>query len=127
MRHGTDAASPITSLPNGSFTGFITSTLNKGEKINGTLNLKEQGDFEYQGNNGVTLKGRFLQGGGNRITGSGVSQLPTLLGIPIFKYPDGTTSTTLKFNGKVTPDSLAGVFESAHETGTFAFNLVDRK
>lgn len=127
IRHGTDDVSPITSLPNGSFTGFITSTLNKGEKINGTLNLKEQGDFEYQGNNGVTLKGRFLQGGGNRITGSGVSQLPTLLGIPIFKYPDGTTSTTLKFNGKVTPDSLAGVFESAHETGTFAFNLVDQK
>jgi len=123
MGRGTDDISMIESLPKGSFSGFITSTLNKGEKINGTLNLKEQGDFEYQGNNGVILKGRFLQGAGNQITGSGVSQLPTLFGIPIFKYPDGTTSTTLRFNGKVAPDSLSGVFESPHETGTFVFNI----
>ena len=72
---------PATQLVAGDFSGHITSTLNKGERINGTLRLKESGDFEYQGTNGVNLVGRFRLVDGNRITGTGTSYLPTLFGI----------------------------------------------
>ena len=119
-------ASQGTALPKGTYPGFISSTLNGGEKINGTLRLGDQGEFEYLGNNGVALKGRFQLVGGNRIVGNGVSQLPKILGFSVFTYPDGSTSTTLKFNGKVSQETISGAFESPHETGTFAFILASQ-
>lgn len=114
-------------LPKGTFLGFISSSLNNGEKIDGTLRLMDQGAFKYEGNNGVTLEGQFQRTSGSQIIGSGVTHLPKLFGLAIFKYPDGTNSTTLKFDGTVTPSSLSGVFKSPHETGTFAFNLTEPK
>lgn len=105
----------------GSFTGHITSTLNKGNRIEGKLELRDDGSFEYLGNNGVRLAGQLALGDNNRVLGAGTSYLPTVFGMKLFAYPGGATSADIQLTGKVDGGELSGTFRSPHETGTFAF------
>jgi serine/threonine protein kinase len=110
----------------GSFPGYITSSLQPGETISGTISLWQGGAFEYLGSNGVRLRGMLNLSTPSNVTGSGTTYLPRLLGLFQSKYPDGATSARVTIRGRVVGGVLQGQFADRYETGQFAFNLTPR-
>jgi hypothetical protein len=107
----------------GAYNGYITSSLQPGETINGTVSFNQRGGFEYVGNNGVRVTGVLNLSNPANVTGFGTTYLPRLLGLIAPKYPDGSTSAQLTIRGRIVNGVLQGQFFDKFETGQLVFNL----
>jgi len=109
--------------PPGTFPGYITSSLNPGETINGYVMLMQNGSFQYQGDNGTRVVGMLNLSNPGNVTGVGTAFLPKLLGLLQMKYRDGSTSTQIQMRGQIVNQVLQGQFGDKFENGQFVFNL----
>jgi hypothetical protein len=118
---------PMTSAvlqgPAGPFPGYITSSLQPGQTINGTISFTQGGAFEYQGSNGVRLTGRINLSNPDNVTGHGTTFLPKMLGLIQSTYPDGKSSARVTLHGRIVDQTVQGQFSDRYETGQFVFNL----
>jgi hypothetical protein len=107
----------------GQHNGYITSSLQPGETINGTVSFNQKGGFEYVGSNGVRVTGMLNMSNPASVTGFGTTLLPRLLGLIQSKYPDGSISTQVTIRGRIVNGVLQGQFSDRFETGQLMFNL----
>jgi cytoskeletal protein RodZ len=107
----------------GQHNGYITSSLQPGQTINGTVSFNQKGGFEYVGSNGVRVTGMLNMSNPANVTGFGTTLLPSLLGLIQSKYPDGSTGTQITIRGRIVNGVLQGQFSDKFETGQLMFNL----
>jgi uncharacterized caspase-like protein len=107
----------------GAYNGYITSSLQPGETINGTVSFSQNGGFLYVGSNGVRVAGNLNTSNPANVTGIGTTLLPRMLGLIQSKYPDGSTSTVITIRGRIVNGVLQGQFSDKFETGQLVFNL----
>ena len=83
--------------------------------------ISADGSFEYEGYNGVKVKGQLNFSNPRLITGSGIAMLPKAFGFLQMKYADGTINTPLTFRGRLVNGTLQGSYSSRYEQGLFHF------
>lgn len=110
----------------GTFGGYATSSLNPGTQLRGRMVLQSNGDFEYRGDNGVKVSGNMNLSNPGSVTGSGVITQPRVLGVPLMRYPDGSTSTQMTLRGKIVNGRLQAQFTDSFEKGELVFDLSNR-
>jgi hypothetical protein len=110
----------------GTFGGYATSSLNPGTQLRGRMVLQSNGDFEYRGDNGVKVSGNLDLSNPGNVTGTGVVAQPRVLGVPLMRYPDGSTSTQMTLRGKIVNGKLQAQFTDPFEKGELVFDLANR-
>lgn len=107
----------------GTFGAYATSSLNPGTTQHGKLVLQRNGDFQYLGTNGVKVRGTLDFSAPDRVTGTATVTQPQVLGVPLIRYPDGSSSTNMTIRGQIVAGKLQGQFSDPFETGTLAADL----
>lgn len=128
-RPGYAAAAPgsgSATVAPGTFGGYATSSLNPGTQLRGRMVLQSNGDFEYRGDNGVKVSGNMDLSHPGSVTGAGVITQPRVLGVPLMRYPDGSTSTQMTLRGKIVNGRLQAQFTDPFEKGELVFDLSNR-
>jgi hypothetical protein len=122
------AATPPVATPvaPGTFDGYATSSLNPGTRLRGRMVLKSNGDFEYRGTNGVKVSGNMDLSNPESVTGAGTVSQPRVLGVPLMRYPDGSTSTPMTLRAKIVNGKLQGEYTDRFEKGELVFDLAGR-
>ena len=117
------AALPAAPVPAGTYPGYATSTLNPGMVQRGRMVLASNGDFEYTGSTGVKVRGSLNLSRPQQVEGAGTVTQPKRFGIPIFRYPDGSTTANMVIRGEIVNGTLRGRYSDAYETGELIFDL----
>jgi hypothetical protein len=120
------APHPATAVAPGTFGGYATSTLNPGTQLRGRMMLQSNGGFEYRGDNGVRVSGKMDLSRPDNVTGTGTITQPRVLGVPLMRYPDGSTSTHMTLRGKIVNGQLQAQFTDPFEKGELVFDLANR-
>jgi hypothetical protein len=110
-------------LAAGTYSGYSTSSLSPGAVLRGRLVLSANGDFDATGSNGVKVRGSLDLSKPDRIQGTGTVTQPRVLGVPISRYPDGSTTTTIAIRAAIVGGMLRGRYSDAYETGELVFDL----
>jgi hypothetical protein len=110
----------------GTFGGYAATTLNPGTQLRGRMVLQSNGDFEYRGDNGVRVSGKMDLSRPESVTGTGTITQPRVLGVPLMRYPDGSTSTHMTLRGKIVNGQLQAQFTDPFEKGELVFDLAHR-
>ena len=116
------ATAPV-AVPAGTYQGYTTSTLAPGIVSRGRMVLASNGDFEYTGANGVKVRGSLNLSRPQQIEGAGTVAQPKRFGIPIARYPDGSTTANMVIRGEIVNGTLRGRYSDAYETGELIFDL----
>lgn len=116
-------ASPAARVAAGTYSGYTTSSLNPGFMLRGRMVLASNGDFEYTGSNGVKVNGSLNLSHPQQIEGAGTVTQPKRFGIPIARYPDGSTTANMVIRGEIVNGTLRGRYSDAYETGELIFDL----
>ncbi len=111
------------SVTPGTFAAYATSSLQPGTTLRGKMVLEQNGNFQYTGTNGVKVRGNLDLSVPERVTGTGVVTQPKVLGVPLIRYPDGSSSTTMTIRGQIVGGKLQGQFSDPFETGTLGADL----
>lgn len=111
------------SVTPGTFAAYATSTLNPGQTLRGKMVLEKNGSFLYTGTNGVKVRGNLDLSSPDRITGTAVVTQPKVLGLPLVRYRDGSSSTTMTIRAQIVGGKLQGQFSDPFETGTLGADL----
>jgi hypothetical protein len=111
------------SVTPGTFPAYGTSSLNPGATLQGKMLIERNGDFLYTGTNGVKVRGNLNFSVPDRVTGTAVVTQPKVLGVPLIRYPDGSSSTTMTIRGQIVGGKLQGQFSDPFETGTLVADL----
>lgn len=111
------------SLTPGTFGAYATSSLQPGTTQHGKVVLQRNGDFEYTGTTGVKVRGNFDFSSPEHVTGTGTVTQPKVLGVPLIRYPDGSSSTNMTIRGQVVGGKLQGQFSDPFETGTLGIDF----
>jgi len=117
------SASPAAAVPAGTYPGYATSSLNPGMVQRGRMVLASNGDFEYTGSTGVKVRGSLNLSRPQQIEGAGTVTQPKRFGIPILRYPDGSTTANMVIRGAIVNGTLRGRYSDAYETGELIFDL----
>jgi hypothetical protein len=88
----------------GTYTGYTTSSLAPGQITRGQITISSSGDFDYLAATGAQ---------------------PRRLGIPIARYPDGSSTAQLTIRGKITNGKLVGHYTDAYENGDLVVDLTN--
>ena len=111
------------SVKPGTFAAYATSTLQPGAPLRGKMVLERNGDFEYTGTNGVKVRGNLDFSAPDRITGTATATQPKVLGVPLMRYPDGSSSTNLTIRAQIVAGKLQGRYSDRFETGELVADL----
>jgi Caspase domain len=111
------------SVKPGTFSAYATSTLQPGTPLRGKMVLQRNGDFEYTGTNGVKVRGNLDFSAPDRITGTATATQPKVLGVPLMRYPDGSSSTNLTIRAQIVGGKLQGQYSDQFETGVLVADL----
>ena len=111
------------SLTPGTFAAYATSSLQPGTTLRGKFVLERNGDFQYTGTNGVKVRGNLDLSIPEKVTGTGVVTQPKVLGVPLIRYPDGSSSTTMTIRAQIVGGKLLGQYSDPFETGTLGADL----
>ena len=121
------SANPATrrafSITPGTFASYATSTLQPGTTLRGKLVLERNGDFLYTGSNGVKVRGRLDFSAPDRVTGTATVTQPKVLGVPLVRYPDGSSSTSMTIRAQIVDGKLQGQYSDRFETGVLVADL----
>lgn len=85
--------------------------------------LERNGDFEYTGTNGVKVRGNLDFSVPDRITGTATATQPKVLGVPLMRYPDGSSSTNMTIRAQIVGGKLQGQYSDKFETGMLVADL----
>jgi Caspase domain len=107
----------------GTYSGYSTSTLSPGAVLRGRLVLSANGDFDATGSNGVKVRGSLDLSRPDKIQGTATVTQPKVLGVPLARYPDGSTTTTIAIRAQIVGGMLRGHYSDAFETGEIVFDL----
>jgi hypothetical protein len=107
----------------GTYSGYSTSSLSPGAVLRGRLVLSANGDFDATGSNGVKVRGSLDLSRPDKIQGTATVTQPKVLGLPIARYPDGSTTTTIAIRAQIVGGMLRGHYSDAFETGELVFDL----
>ncbi len=107
----------------GTYAGYVTSSLQPGTVLRGRLVLSSNGDFEYTGSNNVKVHGNLDLSNPDSVEGAATVMQPKLLGLPVLRYPDGSTSAHMVIRGRMMGSTLQGRYSDAYETGEMVFDL----
>lgn len=107
----------------GTYSGYSTSTLNPGAVLRGRVVLAANGDFDATGSNGVKVRGSLDLSRLDKIQGTATVTQPKVLGVPLARYPDGSTTTTIAIRAQIVGGMLRGHYSDAFETGELVFDL----
>jgi uncharacterized caspase-like protein len=118
------AAAPASSkVAAGTYTGYSTSSLAPGQIARGQIIIASSGEFDYTSATGAKVHGSLDLTKPDDISGSGTVQQPRKFGIPLYRYPDGSSSTQLVIRAKVSNGKLVGRYSDAYETGDLVVDL----
>ncbi|HET9331469.1 MAG TPA: caspase family protein [Steroidobacteraceae bacterium] len=120
---GSSGAGPATVVHAGTYQGFTTSTLAPGVVSRGRMVIASNGDFEYTGETGVKVRGTLNLSHPQQIEGAGTVSQPKRFGIPLARYPDGSSTANMVIRGEVVNGKLRGHYSDAYETGDLIFDL----
>jgi uncharacterized caspase-like protein len=107
----------------GTYSGYSTSSLNPGAVLRGRIVLSANGDFDATGSNGVKVRGSLDLSRPDKIQGTATVTQPKVLGLPISRYPDGSTTTTIAIHAQIVGGMLRGHYSDPFETGDLVFDL----
>jgi hypothetical protein len=107
----------------GTYSGYSTSSLSPGAVLKGRLVLSANGDFDATGSNGVKARGSLDLSRSDKIQGTATVTQPKVLGVPIARYPDGSSTTTITIRAQIVGGMLRGHYSDAFETGEIVFDL----
>ena len=116
-------ANPAAAVPAGTYPGYTTSSLVPGVVQHGRMVLAGNGDFEYTGSTGVKVRGSLNLSRPQQIEGAGTVTQPKRFGIPVARYPDGSTTANMVIRGEIVNGTLRGRYSDAYETGELIFDL----
>jgi hypothetical protein len=85
--------------------------------------LERNGDFLYTGTNGVKVRGNLDLSVPDRVTGTGTVTQPRVLGVPLIRYPDGSSSTNVTIRAQIVGGRLQGQYADKFETGALVADL----
>ena len=111
------------SVKPGTYGAYATSTLQPGTPLRGKMVLERNGDFLYTGTNGVKVRGNLDFSAPDRITGTATATQPKVLGVPLMRYPDGSSSTNLTIRAQIVGGKLQGRYSDQFETGELVADL----
>lgn len=111
------------SVTPGTFAAYATSSLNPGQTLRGKIVVQRNGDFEYTGSTGVKVRGNLDFSSPDRITGSGTVTQPKVLGIPIYRYANGSASTDMTIRAQIVGGKMQGQYSDPFETGTLGIDF----
>jgi|HubBroStandDraft_1064217.scaffolds.fasta_scaffold05764_2 uncharacterized caspase-like protein len=111
------------SVTPGTFGAYATSSLQPGTTQRGKVVVQRNGDFEYTGTTGVKVRGNLDFSSPEHVTGTGTVTQPKVLGVPLIRYPDGSSSTNMTIRGQVVGGKLQGQFSDPFETGTLGIDF----
>jgi hypothetical protein len=111
------------SITPGTFGAYATSTLQPGTTLRGKMVLERNGDFLYTGTNGVKVRGNLDLSVPDRVTGTGTVTQPRVLGVPLIRYPDGSSSTNVTIRAQIVGGRLQGQYADKFETGALVADL----
>jgi hypothetical protein len=111
------------SIKPGTYGAYATSTLQPGTPLRGKMVLERNGDFLYTGTNGVRVRGNLDLSAPDRITGTATATQPKVLGVPLLRYPDGSSSTNLTIRAQIVGGKLQGRYSDQFETGELVADL----
>ena len=111
------------SVKPGTFAAYATSTLQPGTPMRGKMVLERNGDFVYTGTTGVKVRGNLDFSAPDRITGTATATQPKVLGVPLARYPDGSSSTNLTIRAQIVGGKLQGRYSDQFETGELVADL----
>ena len=111
------------SIKPGTYAAYATSTLQPGTPLRGKIVLERNGNFEYTGNNGVKVRGNLDFSVPDRITGTATATQPKVLGVPLIRYPDGSSSTSMTIRAQIVDGKLQGQYSDRFETGMLVADL----
>lgn len=111
------------SVTPGTYAAYATSSLNAGQTLRGKIVVQRNGDFEYTGSNGVKVRGNLDFTSPDRITGSGTVTQPKVLGVPIFRYANGSVSTDMTIRAQIVGGKMQGQYSDPFETGTLGIDF----
>ena len=120
----TPPAAPAPNVASGQ--GYVTTSMQPGAKLMGTIVVNRDGTFLYRGTNGVILRGAMNLTDPDSVTGTGTAYQPKARGLILMKYPDGSTSTAVTLRARLVNGMLQGQYANKFETGQFVFNLGQR-
>ena len=111
------------SVTPGTYGGYATSSLQPNTTLRGRIVLERNGDFEYTGTTGVKVSGNLDFSAPDQVTGMGTVTQPKVLGVPLLRYPDGSSSTHVTIRGKIVNGKLQGQYSDRFEKGELVFDL----
>lgn len=111
------------SVTPGTYGGYATSSLQPNTTLRGRIVLERNGDFEYTGTTGVKVSGNLDFSSPDKVTGIGTVTQPKVLGVPLLRYPDGSSSTRMTIQGKIVNGKLQGQYTDKFEKGELVFDL----
>lgn len=111
------------SLTPGTFGAYATSSLQPGTTQRGKVVVQGNGDFEYTGTTGVKVRGNLDFSSPAHVTGTGTVTQPKVLGVPLIRYPDGSSTTSMTIRGQIVGGKLQGQFSDPFETGTLGIDF----
>lgn len=123
---GTGASAPARrsfAITPGTFNAYATTSLQPGTTLRGRMVLERNGDFLHTGTNGVKVRGNLDFSAPDRITGTATAVQPKVLGVPLIRYPDGSSSTNMTIRAQVVGGKLQGQYSDPFETGTLSADL----
>lgn len=121
--HATAAAPRTFAVTPGTYGGYATSSLQPATTLRGRIVLQRNGDFEYTGTTGVRVSGNLDFSAPDKVTGMGTVTQPKVLGVPLLRYPDGSSSTHMTIRGKMVNGKLQGQYSDPFEKGELVFDL----
>ncbi|HTD10711.1 MAG TPA: caspase family protein [Steroidobacteraceae bacterium] len=107
----------------GTYSAYSTSSLSPGAVGRGRIVLASNGDFEYTGTSGVKVHGSMDLSRPGNIEGTGTVTQPKLLGIPMVRYPDGSSTARVAIRAQIVAGVLRGRYSDAYETGELVVDL----
>ena len=114
---------PAVSVSAGTYGAYSTSSLVPGQVLRGRIVLGSNGDFEYTGSTGAKVSGSLDLSKPQNIEGTGTVTQPKRFGIPIVRYPDGSSTARMAIRAQVVGGVIRGRYSDAYETGELVIDL----
>jgi hypothetical protein len=114
---------PVVTVSAGTYGAYSTSSLLPGQVLRGRIVLGSNGDFEYTGTTGVKVSGSLDLSKPQNIEGSGTVMQPKRFGIPIVRYPDGSSTARMAIRAQIVGAVIRGHYSDAYETGELVIDL----
>lgn len=125
----TAAAAPVAPArlsPGGPYPGWGTSSLLPGFVGNGTVTINKDGTIDTLATNGDRTHATISVADPNNVTGTSITHLGIQGGIQR-RYPDGSTSTQVTIQGRLSSGVINGTYSDKFQTGQFQWTVAPGK